>query len=165
MATPFLGEIQMFGGNFAISGWALCDGRALQIAEYSALYTLIGTTYGGDGINTFNVPDLRGRIPVHQGNGFVMGQAAGEETHTLTTGELPSHTHSVAAQTNGNSSTPAGNVFAGGGPTVYKAGASSGSLSSRAVLSNNGSQPHDNMMPFLVVNFIIALNGIFPSRN
>ena len=165
MATPFLGEIRMFGGNFAISGWALCNGQTLPISEYSALFALIGTTYGGDGQNTFALPNLQSRIPVHQGSGFVIGQIAGEENHTLLSNELPTHTHPVGAQTAGSASTPSGNYFGGGGPNIYKTSSPTGTMNSGVVAPNAGGLPHDNQMPFLVVNFIIALEGIFPTRN
>ena len=165
MATPFIGEIRMFGGNFAPVNWALCNGQLLAISENTALFQLIGTTYGGDGQNTFALPNLQGRIPVHQATGFVIGQLAGEEAHTLTVNEIPSHVHTLVAATTATTNTPNGNHWGGGGANLYKPGPASAAMNATAVTIAGGSQPHDNMMPFLVVNFIIALFGIFPSQN
>jgi microcystin-dependent protein len=164
MATPFIGEIRMFGGNFAPASWAFCNGQLLPISEYDALYNLIGTTYGGDGTTTFGLPDLRGRIPVHVGNGFVQGQLAGEETHLLTVQEIPSHTHTVLGMGQGSTDSVAGNLYAGGGLKAYKPSPST-TMNAGMVLNNVGGQPHDNIMPFTAVSFIISLFGIFPSRS
>lgn len=170
MGQPFIGEIRMFGGNFQPSHWAFCNGQLLQISQYAALYALIGTTYGGDGVNTFGLPNLQGRIPLHQGTStqgitYVIGQLAGEENHTLTTNEIPSHSHNVTAQSAFSSGSPSNNVFAGGGANVYKAGSPGAQMAAGVVRNNSGGQPHNNLMPFLAVNFIISLFGVFPSRS
>jgi microcystin-dependent protein len=163
MADPFIGEIRMFGGTFAPLGWAFCDGRLLPIDQNPALFTLIGTTYGGNGTTTFALPDLRGRLPLHFGSGFVQGQIAGTETVTLTAAQNPTHNHTVSAQTNANANTPANGVYGGGVTSIYRAAPSS--TMNGAMVRSTGGLPHDNLMPFLVVNFIIALEGIFPSQN
>jgi microcystin-dependent protein len=167
----------MFGGNFAPMNWAFCDGQLLSLADYDTLYTLIGTTYGGDGQNTFGVPDLRGRVVTHwgasQGNTYVIGQQGGAETVTLTTSQIPQHTHPVTATlATGDTGTPsASTMLAVGGPTgtvvpPYAPYAGAQVVTSGAsTLSSGGSQPHDNMQPYLAVNFIISLYGIFPSQN
>jgi microcystin-dependent protein len=164
MATPFLGEIRMFGGNFAPYGWALCNGQLLQIDAYSALFALLGTTYGGNGTTTFGLPDLQGRIPLHTSTGYIQGQKAGEENHTLTIQEIPAHPHAVAGMGTGTTNVGPANLYGGGGLKAYKA-APSGTMNAAVVKNNPGGQPHNNMMPFLVVTFIIALDGIFPVRN
>ena len=166
MANPYVGEIRMFGGNFPPLDWMFCDGQSLAIAQYDVLFALIGTTYGGDGQQTFNLPDLRGRAPVHQGPGFVIGQVGGEEQVTLLAQQLPPHTHLEHANVNaGNSASPAGAV-----PAESKAGlpqyalAGTSPMHSQAVTVSGGGQPHNNMMPFLAVSYIISLYGIFPSQ-
>ena len=121
MGTPFVGEIRMFGGNFAPLNWAFCNGQLLPIAQYDVLFALIGTTYGGDGVTTFALPDLQGRIPIHIGSGFVQGQRSGEENHTLLISEIPSHTHTVGAKTQAATNAVAGGVYGGGGLAAYKA--------------------------------------------
>jgi len=170
MAEPFLGEVRMVGFNFAPVGWAFCNGQALSIAQNPALFSLLGTTYGGDGQTTFNLPNLQGRIPIHQGNSFVQGQLAGSETVTLTSNQVPSHTHTAQCQTgDGNQQGPGGGWWAGSSLNQYSAAAANGTMNagavSPAILGAGGPNPHDNMMPYLVINFIIALEGIFPSRN
>lgn len=168
MSQPFVGEIRMFAGNFAPVGWAFCDGSLLAISENETLFNLIGTTYGGDGQNTFALPDLRSRVPVHVGPGFALGQAAGAESVTLTTSQIPAHSHVPQAfATQGNQSSPAGNVWgATTNLTLYSTVTPPGqTMSPDAISSAGGSQPHDNMMPFLVVNFIISLFGVFPSQS
>ena len=164
MASPYLGEIKMFGGNFAPAGWAFCNGQLLSIAQNDALFNLIGTTYGGDGVNTFALPDLQCRIPLHTGNGFVQGQKAGEENHTLTVPEIPSHTHNLMGMGQATTTSVAGNLYGGGGLKAYKS-ATGATMNAAVVQNNSGSQPHDNMMPFVVVSFVIALFGVFPSRS
>lgn len=164
MGQPYIGEIRMFGGNFAPADWAFCNGQLLPIAQYDALFALIGTTYGGDGQTTFALPDLQGRIPVHIGPGFVQGQKSGEENHTLTINEIPSHSHAVGAKTQATTNAVAGGVYGGGGLSAYK-GSGGGTMNAAMVQINPGNQPHDNMMPFGVVTFIIALFGIFPPRS
>ena len=177
MTTPFVGEIRMFGGNFPPVGWAFCDGQLMSIAENDTLYNLIGTTYGGDGQNTFGIPDLRGRVVTHwgasQGETYVIGQQGGVETVTLTTSQIPQHTHPVAATTaTGDTGAPtASTMLATGGPggsTLYPYGTYGGNqvvTSGASTLSSGGSQPHENMQPYLAVNFIISLYGIYPSQN
>jgi len=167
MAQPYVGEIRMFGGNFAPQGWMLCDGQLLPISEYEVLFNLIGTTYGGDGQSTFALPDLRSRIPIHQGNGFTLAETGGVETVTLTVNQMPQHTHPLVASSDAsNQSTPIGSMLANAtaaGAMVYASGAPA--AMAPAILPVGGSQPHDNMMPFLAVNFIISLFGIFPTQS
>jgi microcystin-dependent protein len=159
----------MFGGNFAPAGWMFCSGQILAISEYSTLFNLIGTTYGGNGTSTFGLPNLQGRIPVHQGTSpvgisYVIGQSAGEETHTLLVNEIPIHTHQVTAMGAGTTNTVAGNTYGGAGLTAFKA-AIGDQMNPNVVQPNPGGLPHDNMMPFLAVSFIISLFGVFPSRS
>lgn len=166
MGQPYIGEIRLIGCNFAPMGWSFCDGSLLQISQNTALFQLIGTTYGGDGQTTFALPDLRGRIPIHQGNGFVLAQNAGEETVTLTVSQIPAHNH--AAQANsapGTQSSPAGGVWANSSLDQFSTAAPSAAMAAGALGVAGGSQPHDNMVPFLAVNFIISLFGVFPSQN
>lgn len=172
MSEPFIGEIRMFGGNFAPRGWALCDGQILSIAQNTALFSLLGTTYGGNGQTTFALPDLRGRVPVHPGQGpgltnRTLGQTGGEEAHTLISTEMPVHNHIVNAKSAGGSAaTPANNVPAGSTARDNQyAPAADTTMSPSMVGSAGGSQPHNNMQPYQCVNFIIALEGIYPSRN
>ena len=168
MSTPYIGEIRLFGGTFAPAGWVFCDGSLLPISENDALFALIGTTYGGDGQTTFAVPDLRGRLPLHQGAGFVIGQAGGTETVTLTTQQIPGHSHVVnGTAANASTTSPAGNVAATMGAVttfLYGTDAPPSSLAPQSVGLAGGSQPHDNMQPFLCVSFIMSLFGIFPSQ-
>ena len=166
MAQPYIGEIRMFAGNFAPSGWALCNGQLLAISQNDALFNLIGTTYGGDGQSTFGLPDLRGRMPVHQGPGFALAQQGGTESVTLTTQQLPAHSHVPAAAGNpGNSDSPAGaGAWAAVATPQYSAAATNSSMNAGALSLSGGGQPHDNMMPYCTVNFIISLFGIFPSQ-
>ena len=184
-ADPFIGEIIMFGGNFAPRGWALCDGQLLSISSNSALFSILGTTYGGDGRTTFGLPDLRGRVPMHAGNGpglssRPLGQRSGVEIVTLTTNQIPAHNHTAtttstlrATSANGTVNAPAGNILANdGNDRIYNDSvAPDVSLSTAAIESTTsvadtgGNQAHTNVQPYLVVNFIIALQGTFPSRN
>ena len=166
MSSPFIGEIRMFGGNFAPAGWAFCDGSLIPISENDALFNLIGTTYGGDGQNTFALPDLRSRIPVHQGPGFALGQSGGVETVTLTTSQIPAHSHVPQCNSGtGNSLNPTGSVWAQPGTgTDYSDVAPSLIMDPAALGTSGGSQPHDNMVPFLAINFILSLFGVFPSQ-
>lgn len=167
---PYVGEIRMFGGNFAPDGWALCNGQTLSIADYSELYSLIGTTYGGDGVTNFALPDLRSRIPIHkgnfEGNVYQIGQKVGAEMVTLNVQQIPAHTHALQAGVNGEYNAPAGHVWASWPGRQYT-DASTGlqPLSGGALSVSGGGQPHNNMPPFLVVNFIIALEGIYPGRS
>jgi microcystin-dependent protein len=173
MAEPFIGEIRMFGGNFAPAGWAFCDGSQLAISENSALFTLIGTTYGGDGQTTFNLPDLRGRLPVHQGTNphtggsFIIGEASGVETVTLTVQQLPVHTHAFIGTTNqaGTTNPPTNVVGQNPGSNVYIEDQATVALAPDSLLADGGSQPHDNFQPYLCISFIIALFGVFPTQS
>lgn len=185
---PFIGMIVMFGGNFAPRGWALCDGTLLSISQYQALFSILGTTYGGDGRTTFALPPLRGRVPMHAGSGpgltpRSLGEKAGWESVTLNTNQIPSHTHGISitdatlrvVREDGNTSEPAGAAIANVSPdstmaynnsTAPDANAAAGSLQIAAqALNTGGSQGHTNMQPYLAVNFIIALQGTYPSRN
>ena len=168
--TPFIGEIRLFGGNFAPEGWALCQGQTLAIAQNQALYSLIGTTYGGDGVSTFKLPDLRGRFPVHQGTGAnqtaVLGQAAGTETVMLNASQLPVHSHAISASSTATSQSPANSTPAAWGEAQYStADPTAAQLAAAAVTSTGGSTPHENRSPYLGVSFIIALQGIYPSQS
>lgn len=167
MAQPYVGEIRMFAGNFAPAGWMFCEGQLLPISEYEPLFQLIGTTYGGDGQSTFALPDLRGRIPIHQGNGFILAETGGVEEITLTVQQIPAHTHPLLGSQNTASSTDTtGNVGArvtGAAVFPYGTDAPLQPLSPLAVSSVGGSQPHTNFQPYLCVDFIISLFGIFPS--
>jgi microcystin-dependent protein len=165
MAQPYVGEIRMFAGNFAPAGWMFCEGQLLPISENETLFQLIGTTYGGDGQSTFALPDLRGRLPLHQGNGFILAETGGAESITLTVNQLPAHTHTpLASLTPGTQANPGGNVPANS-PSVqiYLEDPPSSSMHAGAVVPAGGSQPHDNFQPYLCVDFIISLFGIFPS--
>jgi microcystin-dependent protein len=165
MAQPYVGEIRMFAGNFAPAGWLFCDGQLLPISENETLFNLIGTTYGGDGQETFALPDLRGRVPVHQGNGTTLAEAGGAETVTLTVAQSPKHGHTFVVSTNNaTTANPSGNVLAQTPSyTPYAAFNPSTPLNAASVTSVGGSQPHDNMQPYLCVDFIISLFGIYPS--
>jgi microcystin-dependent protein len=165
MADPYIGEIRMFAGSFAPSGWAICDGSLLPIASNTPLFALIGTTYGGDGQSLFALPDLRGRVPVHQGPGFVLGQMAGTEQVTLNAAQMPAHSHGwVAASSLGTASAGPGDLLASSSTTNhFSSSAPSAQLAGNAVTPAGGGQPHENRAPYLAVNFIIALYGIFPS--
>src|SRR6266496_2940652 len=164
MSSPYIGEIRMFGGNFAPQGWAFCDGAIMAISENDALFNLIGTTYGGDGQSTFALPDLRSRVPVHAGNGFVIGQNGGVETVTLTVNQIPIHTHVPASNSSaGSSADPSGRLWAANANTgvpEYTGTAPDSNMKPGAMSVAGGSQPHDNMIPFLTVNFIISLFGV-----
>lgn len=165
MSQPYVGEIRMFAGNFAPAGWQFCDGSLLPISEFDTLFNLIGTTYGGDGQSTFALPDLRGRLPVHQGNGFTLSETGGVETVTLTASQIPAHSHPFLASTsNGGSVDPAGNVLATAiGNSVYRQIAPTAAMAPQSIGSTGGSQPHDNFQPYLCVSFIISLFGVYPS--
>lgn len=166
MSEPFLGEIKIISWNFAPKGWAFCNGQFMPINQNQALFSLLGTMYGGNGQTTFALPDLRGRLPLHVGSGFIQGQAGGQEFHTVISSEMPSHTHIIAASSNttGTVNVPTNNIFAPSNVAVYQTSANT-TLLPDEVSSVGGNQPHENRQPFLVVNYIIALQGIFPSRN
>jgi microcystin-dependent protein len=168
MAQPYVGEIRMFGGNFAPVGWMFCAGQLLPINQYETLFNLIGTTYGGDGQNTFALPDLRGRVVVHQGTGFVMGQFSGTETVTLTTAQIPQHNHPYLSSTNpGAQQTPTNNVTgkAAGNVQIYRQANPGIQMAANMCGSSGGSQPHENMQPYLCISFIISLFGIYPTQS
>ncbi len=169
MGSPYVGEIRMFGGNFAPAGWMFCEGQLLPISEYDTLFNLIGTTYGGDGQSTFALPDLRGRLPLHlgsdpNGNTYTLGQNGGAESVTLTTQQIPAHTHVPQAQSsNGSQASPANNLWAASPLNQFSSAtpASADAFASSIGLTG-GSQPHDNFQPYLCVDFIISLFGAFP---
>jgi microcystin-dependent protein len=169
MAQPYVGEIRMFGGNFAPAGWAFCDGSLQPISEYETLFNLIGTTYGGDGQQTFALPDLRGRLPIHMGQGpglgsYVIGQTGGTETVTLNTNQIPAHNHLfMVSGTAAAASSPQGNILANATPNLYVRDVPSDNMSNASIGLSGGNQPHENMMPYLCVSFIISYFGIFPS--
>ena len=170
MSSPYIGEIRMFAGNFAPAGWAFCQGQLMPISENDALFTLIGTTYGGDGQSTFGIPDLQGRVPLHQGTlggiTYTIGEQAGTESVTLTTNQIPVHTHALVGATgNGAQTNPSNNFLASS--TLIKPYASETpdtNMAASAIGPAGGSQPHENMQPFLVISYIISLFGIFPSQ-
>lgn len=165
MAQPYVGEIRMFAGTFAPAGWMFCDGSLVPISENETLFQLIGTTYGGDGESTFALPDLRGRIPVHQGNGFILAETGGAEEITLTISQIPIHTHPLLASMNvSQDSNPSNKVLGqSGSALLYIQDTTDSNMNPQAVVSVGGSQPHTNFQPYLCVNFIISLFGIFPS--
>jgi microcystin-dependent protein len=179
MTQPYIGEIRLFGGNFPPVSWAMCDGQLVSIADNDTLYNLIGTTYGGDGVNTFGLPDLRGRVPTHQGayagSTYVIGQSSGFETVTLTQQQLPQHTHPMSASTaTGTVGVPtAATTLSSQGPTgtgifayaPYAGGNPQVALTAASTTPTGGNQPHENMQPYLGLNFIIALYGIYPSQS
>ncbi|GED68181.1 tail Collar domain-containing protein [Brevibacillus reuszeri] len=165
MSEPFVGELRLFPINYAPRGWAFCDGQILQINQNQALYSLLGTTYGGDGRTTFALPDLRGKVPVHVSTSIPYGTSAGEASHTLTINEIPQHTHQVVASSaNATATNPAGNTWA----QVAEPYAQANSLTQMnpaAIGTAGGSQAHNNMQPYLAMHFCIAVQGIYPSRN
>lgn len=172
MPDPFVGEVRMFAGTVVPTGWALCDGQLLPISQNTALFSLLGTMYGGNGTSTFALPDLRGRVPVHMGQGpglsnRVQGELLGEEAHTLLVSEMPAHNHTVGASTvNGNSDAADSRVMARSPAAIPQyQGTSDTNLSPSAVANTGGGQPHNNMQPYLCVSFIIALQGIYPPRS
>ncbi|HEY3044524.1 MAG TPA: tail fiber protein [Vicinamibacterales bacterium] len=172
MSSPYVGEIRIFAGNFAPVGWAFCEGQLMPIAENETLFNLIGTTYGGDGQETFALPDLRGRFPNHQGQGpggstYTIGEMTGTETETLTVAQLPIHTHQANAAVAGNDVSPAGNLWAAdvGGNTAAYSDAQNAEMAAGAIGPVGGSQPHDNVQPFLAINYIISLFGVFPTQS
>src|SRR5262245_57869526 len=169
--APYVGEIRMFAGNFAPNGWMFCEGQSLPISENEVLFQLIGTTYGGDGEETFNLPNLASRVPIHMGTGpdgttYQLGEMAGTEQETLTTQQIPNHTHALLASTAvGTVNTPSGNVTSQSvSVKMYVADTPSGAMNANSVTPVGGSQPHENTQPFLCINFIISLFGVFPSQ-
>ncbi|MBS0582317.1 MAG: phage tail protein [Proteobacteria bacterium] len=173
MSTPFIGEIRMFAGNFAPAGWAYCNGALISISQNDALFALLGTIYGGDGVNTFALPDLQGRTPVHQGqgpglSGYVIGERSGVETVTLISNQYPTHTHALGASSGAGTAPGPGNdvLAASASIKAYTDSPPNVGLNAAALPpSNGGSQPHENMQPSLCVSFIISLFGVFPSQN
>lgn len=165
MAQPYVGEIRMFAGNFAPAGWMFCEGQLLPISEYETLFNLIGTTYGGDGQSTFALPDLRGRIPIHQGNGFILAETGGAEEITLTVNQIPAHSHPfLATSAGGTVATPVNGMLAESvSISPFIEDVTNSNMNAAAVSAVGGSQPHTNFQPYLCVDFIISLFGIFPS--
>lgn len=168
MAQPYVGEIRMFGGNFAPAGWMFCEGQLLPISQNDVLFQLIGTTYGGDGQSTFALPDLRGRLPTHQGSGFTLAETGGAEEITLTVTQIPGHSHTLLCAASGGipNSNPNGGFWAASDVNQYTSAAPTVSMGNPPILSDpdGGSQPHTNFQPYLCVDFIISLFGIFPSQ-
>ncbi len=166
MAEPFLGEIRMFSFGFAPSGWALCDGQLLAIAQNQALYALLGVMYGGNGTVNFALPNLQGRMPIHRTSGYAQGSQGGEETHTLVESEVPAHTHGVVGSSNGPSqASPVNGLWPTGGALTPYASAGDGNTMALQAVTSVGGQPHENRPPYLVINFAIALTGLFPPRS
>jgi microcystin-dependent protein len=166
MADCFIGEIRIFGGSYAPYEWAFCDGQLMSIAQNDSLFSLIGVTYGGDGYNNFALPDLRGRVPMHRGNDNYLGQKAGGETVAMEPNQVASHRHTVrASAARGTQNTPEGNVWAVAAAPRYTANTPGLAMKSSSVGGGGGGLAHDNMMPFLVLNFIISLAGIFPTQS
>jgi microcystin-dependent protein len=166
VGTPFMSEVKIVAFNFPPKGWALCNGQLLPINQNQALFSLLGTMYGGNGQTTFGLPELRGRTPIHQGQGFVEGQKGGEEFHTLTMSEMPAHEHLPQAVSEaGNTVVPGGNFLAKSDTQVYAGPNNMVAMVGSSISFVGGGQPHENRSPFLVLNLIIALQGVFPSRN
>jgi microcystin-dependent protein len=166
MAQPYVGEIRMFAGNFAPAGWMFCEGQLLPISENETLFQLIGTTYGGDGQENFGLPDLRGRIPIHQGTGFILAENGGSEEVTLTQQQIPVHSHAFVAQ-NAQGTTPnPGTNYLAGSPNfkLFIQDVANTALANTSIGPVGGSQPHTNFQPYLCIDFIISLFGIFPSQ-
>ncbi|HEX8366671.1 MAG TPA: tail fiber protein [Allosphingosinicella sp.] len=166
MAQPYVGEIRMFAGNFAPAGWMFCEGQLLPISENETLFQLIGTTYGGDGESTFALPDLRGRLPVHQGNGFILAETGGAEEITLTVNQIPVHTHAALVSTNPATDLNATNSLVGSSPSInfFIEQEPDVAMNAQSVIPVGGSQPHTNFQPYLCVDFIISLFGLFPRQ-
>jgi microcystin-dependent protein len=166
VSTPFLGEIKMISWNFPPKGWAFCNGQFLPINQNQALFSLLGTMYGGNGQTTFALPDFRGRSPFHVGQGFIQGQVGGEPSHTITNSEMPAHNHMVGCNSvAGDSVPPTGKIWAQTSQNPYGGLTNLQAMDPSTISNVGGSQPHNNLQPYLVINFIIALQGIFPSRN
>ena len=172
MSSPYIGEIRMFGGSFAPAGWAMCQGQLMPISQNDTLFNLIGTTYGGDGQETFGLPDCQGRVPVHMGTlagggTYQIGEKAGTESVTLNTNQIPQHNHAFICSTdNGSATTPTANILAANGQLKnFSPFPPTAAMNGNALTNVGGSQPHENMMPYLCITFIISLFGIFPSQN
>jgi len=165
MGTPYLGEIRVVSFNYPPKGWAFCDGQTLAITQNQALFALLGTTYGGDGIRTFALPNLQGRVPIHLGNGFVQGQIGGETAVTILQSTMPAHAHQArGVSTAANALSPSGNTWAASVDNPYS-NIGAVAMNAASVSQVVGGEPHDNLQPYLVLNYVIALQGIFPSRN
>jgi len=168
MSQPYVGEIRMFAGNFAPAGWMFCEGQLLPISEYETLFNLIGTTYGGDGQSTFALPDLRGRLPIHQGNGFTLAETGGAEEITLTVSQIPAHTHPYLGTINpDNVGAPTAAVvgqISGGAVKLFSGVNPTAAMAASSISAIGGSQPHSNFQPYLCIDFIISLFGVFPSQ-
>jgi microcystin-dependent protein len=165
VSQPYVGEVRLVGFNFAPVGWQLCAGQLMPISEYNALFNLIGTTYGGDGQNTFALPDLRGRTPIHQGNGYVIGQPGGNESVSVSLNQYPAHSHSLLVSSNPANVNNATNNTLGSGPKAYSPDAPTTQMNSAMVgVSSGGSQPHSNLQPYQVLNWIISMFGVYPSQ-
>ncbi|ANA82314.1 phage tail protein [Paenibacillus glucanolyticus] len=165
MSEPFLGEIRLFANNYAPRNWAFCEGQILSISSNPALFSLLGTVYGGNGVSTFALPDYRGRVPIHVSQTIPLGSAQGEASHTLTSNEMPIHTHqAVASQTNPTMASPLNNVWAAV-PNSFGSSVGQNPMNSGSLSTAGGSQAHNNMQPYTVLNYAIAIEGIFPSRN
>lgn len=165
MSDPFIGEIKVISFNFPPKGWAFCNGQLLQINQNQALFSILGTTYGGDGRTTFALPNFQSRMPIHTGQQFTLGQTGGETAHTLTVNEMPAHNHPAMGAPTANGSSPNGTVWAPADGALEFYPTPNTIMSPGAVANTGGSQPHNNEAPYLVLNFVIALTGIFPSRN
>lgn len=167
MSEPFLGEIKIISWNFPPKGWTFCNGQLLPINQNQALFSILGTTYGGDGRQTFGLPNLQGRTPFHVGNGISLGEIGGETSHTLNISELPAHTHTPVGSSTNPPTAPggAGNLWTANNSKPYAAATDGSVMNPAGILATGGNQPHENMSPYLVLNFIIALQGIFPSPN
>lgn len=166
MSTPFIGQLSLFSFGFAPKGWALCNGQLLPINQNQALFSLLGTYYGGNGTTNFELPNLQGRTPIGFSSSFSIGALGGEATHTLTAGEVPAHTHVAnATSTGANATSPASTLLGGNGTAVYVAASNMTPMNSSAIATYGGSQPHENRQPYLVLNWCIAVTGIYPSRN
>lgn len=165
MADPYLSEIRIFSFSIVPRGWMACNGQLLPISSNAALFSIIGTTYGGNGQTNFGLPNLQGRVPIHMGNGIVEGQSAGETGVTLITAQLPAHTHSVHANASADTSTPSGATIPGGGAVIYGSGPPNTAMNSAIVGSTGNGQAHTNMQPYLALNICICVSGIFPSRS
>ena len=165
MSEPFLGQLMLASWNFAPKGWAMSNGQLMAINTSAALFSLLGTTFGGDGVRTFALPNLQGRVPVHQGPNFNMGQTGGEETHTILQGETPAHNHLVSALGSASVTDPTGNYLGGNGAQVFNTFTSLALMNSGMITTIGGSQSHENRQPYLTMTWVIALVGIFPSRS
>jgi microcystin-dependent protein len=166
MSDQFIAEIRLVPFNFPPKGWAFCDGQIMPISQNQALFSLLGTTYGGDGIQTFALPNLQGRTPIHVRNGYFPGERGGEEAHALTVSEMPNHLHTaVATSVTADATSPQGGFWANAGISTFSTNTPNTTMAPLAVSNAGGSQPHPNLSPYLVLNFVIALTGIFPSRN